>query len=137
MGGHGALTIGLKNTHRYTAVSAFAPIVSPPNCPWGVKALGHYLGDDPALWSEYDATALIKKVDKPIPMLVDQGTLDQFLESELKPELLIKAANECAYPLEFISRGGYDHSYYFINTFVNEHLRFHAKHFGLSDGEPE
>ncbi|MFT4862284.1 MAG: S-formylglutathione hydrolase [Pseudohongiellaceae bacterium] len=131
MGGHGALTIALKNTHRYTAVSAFAPIVSPPNCPWGVKALSNYLGEDRDSWSEYDSAALIKKADKIIPMLVDQGTLDQFLDTELKPELLIKAASACGYPLEFMSRGGYDHSYYFISTFVGEHLKFHAKHFGL------
>ena len=131
MGGHGALTIALKNTHRYTAVSAFAPIVSPPNCPWGVKALSHYLGEDRSSWSDYDSVALIKKAPKTIPVLIDQGTLDQFLESELKPELLINAASECAYPLEFNSRQGFDHSYYFISTFVAEHLRFHAKHFEL------
>ena len=131
MGGHGALTIALKNTHRYTAVSAFAPIVSPLNCPWGKKAFSNYLGEDRSSWSEYDSTELIKKADKTIPMMVDQGTLDQFLESELKPQLLVQAANDCAYPLEFISRGGFDHSYYFISTFVREHLQFHARHFGL------
>lgn len=131
MGGHGALTIALKNTDRYTSVSAFAPIVSPPNCPWGVKALSNYLGEDRSAWSDYDSAALIRKAAKTIPMLVDQGTGDQFLESELKPELLIEAASECAYPLEFISREGYDHSYYFISTFVGEHLHFHAKYFGL------
>lgn len=129
MGGHGALTIALKNPKRYTAVSAFAPIVSPMNCPWGAKAFPNYLGDDKSAWEEYDSVALIKIAKDHIPILVDQGTTDQFLDSELKPHLLIEAARQSGYPLDFINRPGYDHSYFFIASFVEEHLQFHAKHF--------
>ena len=125
MGGHGALTIALKNPDKYRSVSAFAPIVSPINCPWGQKALGHYLGDDVSNWQEYDSVSLIAKATSQLPMLIDQGTADEFLESQLKPELLIAAAEKSGYPIQFNNHEGYDHSYFFIASFVEEHLRFH------------
>lgn len=131
MGGHGALSIAIKNPDRYTSVSAFAPIVSPMNCPWGTKAFTNYLGDDKSLWEEYDSVELLKKATVQLPMLVDQGTEDNFLEKELKPELLLEAARSCGYPLDYRLRTGYDHSYFFIASFVEEHLRFHAQHFGV------
>ncbi len=127
MGGHGALSIALKNTDKYRSVSAFAPIVSPSNCPWGIKALKNYLGEDISKWQDYDSTALLLKATTHLPMLVDQGTADEFLEKQLKPELLIEAARQSGYPLEFIEREGYDHSYFFIASFIEEHLRFHDK----------
>lgn len=125
MGGHGALTIALKNTDKYRSVSAFAPIVSPISCPWGCKALTGYLGDDVSTWQEYDSVSLIRKATSPIPMLIEQGTDDEFLENQLKPELLLAAAEEAGYPIQFNNREGYDHSYFFIASFVEEHLRFH------------
>lgn len=127
MGGHGALSIALKNPNKYKSVSAFAPIVSPINCPWGRKAFKNYLGEDVATWQEYDSASLIAKATTHLPMLVDQGTADEFLENQLKPELLLDAAEKAAYPLQFIEREGYDHSYFFIASFIEEHLRFHAK----------
>lgn len=131
MGGHGALSIAIKNPDSYTSVSAFAPIVSPMNCPWGKKSFTNYLGNDKSLWADYDSVELLKKASTHIPMLVDQGTTDQFLEKELKPELLIEAARSCGYPLDYRIREGYDHSYFFIASFVEEHFRFHAEHFGV------
>lgn len=131
MGGHGALSIAIKNPKRYSSVSAFAPIVSPMNCPWGTKAFTNYLGDDKSLWADYDSVELLKKATTQIPMLVDQGTTDQFLEKELKPQLLIEAARGCGYPLDYRVRAGYDHSYFFIASFIEEHLRFHAQHLGV------
>jgi S-formylglutathione hydrolase len=129
MGGHGALTIALKNPDAYRSVSAFAPIVSPMRAPWGEKALAGYLGAERARWREYDATALIEDRgwDGP-PILVDQGTKDQFLESQLKPELLKEACDRRGAALDLRMREGYDHSYFFIATFVEEHLRYHAAH---------
>jgi S-formylglutathione hydrolase len=129
MGGHGALTIALKNPGLYRSASAFAPICSPMRCPWGDKALGGYLGADRARWREYDATALIEDRgwDGP-PLLVDQGTADQFLEVQLQPELLRSACRERNVPLELRMRDGYDHSYFFISSFIEEHMRFHARH---------
>ena len=127
MGGHGALSIALKNPDKYKSVSAFAPIVSPINCPWGRKALKNYLGEDVSTWQEYDSAALIAKAKAHLPMLVDQGTADEFLANQLKPELLLEAAEKAGYPLQFIEREGYDHSYFFIASFIEEHLRFHAK----------
>ena len=127
MGGHGALSIALKNPDKYKSVSAFAPIVSPINCPWGCKAFKSYLGEDVSTWQEYDTAALIAKATTHLPMLVDQGTADEFLENQLKPELLLEAAEKAGYPLQFIEREGYDHSYFFIASFIEEHLRFHAK----------
>jgi S-formylglutathione hydrolase len=127
MGGHGALSIALKNPDQYKSVSAFAPIVSPMNCPWGCKAFKSYLGEDVSTWQEYDSAALIAKATTHLPMLVDQGTADEFLDNQLKPELLLEAAEKAGYPLQFIEREGYDHSYFFIASFIEEHLRFHEK----------
>ena len=126
MGGHGALTIGLRNAERFKSISAFAPIVSPLNCPWGEKALGGYVGDDRAAWREYDACALIEDGAHVSELLVDQGTADQFLEEQLKPELLTAACDIAGIDLTLNMREGYDHSYYFISTFMEEHLRWHA-----------
>ena len=127
MGGHGALSIALKNPDKYKSVSAFAPIVSPINCPWGTKAFKNYLGEDVMIWQEYDSVSLIAKATTHLPMLIDQGTADEFLENQLKPKLLLDAAEKAGYPLQFIEREGYDHSYFFIASFIEEHLSFHAK----------
>lgn len=127
MGGHGALTLALKNPDRYKSVSAFAPICSPLRCPWGEKAFSGYLGADRAPWREYDATALIEDRGWAGPaILVDQGTGDQFLDGQLKPELLAKACGEAGVALDLRMQQGYDHSYFFIATFIEDHLRFHA-----------
>ncbi|MEO9137370.1 MAG: S-formylglutathione hydrolase [Casimicrobiaceae bacterium] len=129
MGGHGALTIALKDPRSYKSVSAFAPIASPMRCPWGQKALTGYLGADRGHWREYDATALIEDRGWPgPPLLVDQGTSDQFLESQLKPELLQDACKRAGVALELRLQAGYDHSYFFIESFIEDHLRFHARH---------
>ena len=128
MGGHGALTIALKNPGFYRSASAFAPISSPMRCPWGEKALSGYLGPDRAAWREYDSTALIEARGwRGPPLFVDQGTSDQFLESQLKPELLEEACERAGVPLELRRQAGYDHSYFFIATFIEDHLRFHAR----------
>lgn len=130
MGGHGALTIALKNTERYRSVTAFSPIVNPTKCPWGQKAFTNYLGDNKADWQDYDACELIRKAETQLPILVDQGDNDDFLEKELKPENLVKAAEEAGYPITLRMQAGYDHSYYFISSFIEDHLRFHAQHLG-------
>ena len=127
MGGHGALVLALKNPKGYKSVSAFAPISSPMRCPWGEKALGGYLGADRDAWREYDATALIESRGwKGPPILVDQGTKDQFLETQLKPTLLREACERAGVALDLRLREGYDHSYFFIASFIEDHLRFHA-----------
>ena len=126
MGGHGAISIALKNPNKYKCASAFAPIVSPMNCPWGVKAFKNYLGDDKSKWADYDSVELMKKAIQPIPMLVDQGSADQFLEEQLKPSLLVEVANRTGYPLRYSQIDGYDHSYFFISSFIEKHLHFHA-----------
>jgi S-formylglutathione hydrolase len=129
MGGHGALTIGLKNPDVYKSVSAFAPIASPARCPWGQKALTGYLGADAAPWRDHDATSLIEDRGwRGPPLLVDQGTKDPFLETQLKPELLQAACSAHHVPLELRMQDGYDHSYFFIASFVEDHLQFHARH---------
>ena len=128
MGGHGALTIALNNPDRYVSVSAFSPIVSPTQCPWGQKALGFYLGQDQAAWQRYDTVTLIRNGARQMPMLVDQGLADNFLASQLKTDLLESALKETGYQAEVRYHAGYDHSYYFIATFVEDHLRFHAQH---------
>jgi S-formylglutathione hydrolase len=134
MGGHGALVIALRNRERYRSVSAFAPIVSPMRCPWGEKALSGYLGDDRAAWRTYDATALIEARGYPgRTILVDQGTRDPFLESQLKPQLLREACARAGVALDLRMREGYDHSYYFIATYIEDHLRFHARELGAHD----
>jgi S-formylglutathione hydrolase len=127
MGGHGALTIALRNPDRYKSVSAFSPIVSPLNCPWGEKALGAYLGSDKAAWREYDACSLIEDGARVADILVDQGTSDNFLEEQLKPRLLVDACDKAGIPFSLNMREGYDHSYYFIATFMADHLRWHAE----------
>lgn len=131
MGGHGAITIALKNTDKYKSASAFAPIASPVNCPWGQKAFKNYLGDDEQSWNQYDSVHLIKNASAPIPILVDQGTGDEFLENQLKPSLLVEASNKVGFPLVYKQREGYDHSYFFIASFIEEHLQFHANLFAL------
>jgi S-formylglutathione hydrolase len=128
MGGHGALTIALNNPARYASVSAFAPIVSPTQCPWGQKALALYLGNDPAAWLRHDAVALIRAGAPQLPMLIDQGLSDNFLASQLKTELLDEVLQETGYQAEVRYQAGYDHSYYFIATFIEDHLRFHARY---------
>ena len=125
MGGHGALTIALRNPGRFGAVSAFSPIVSPLNCPWGEKALGGYLGADKAAWREYDACALIEDARLP-DLLVDQGEADNFLEPQLKTHLLVEACAKAAIPATIRMQPGYDHSYYFISSFMAEHIGWHA-----------
>lgn len=126
MGGHGALTIALKNPGRFRSVSAFSPISSPMNCPWGEKALGSYLGDNRDYWRQYDTTVLLGKAKEHLPMLVDQGEADNFLQEQLKPELLLEASRAADYPLELRMQPGYDHSYFFIASFIADHIAFHA-----------
>ena len=127
MGGHGALTLALKHPGRFASVSAFAPIVAPGQVPWGQKALGHYLGDDQAAWRAHDAVALIEDKARLPELLVDIGTADPFLEQQLRPELLEAACAGAGIPLELRRQPGYDHSYYFISTFMADHVRWHAK----------
>ena len=127
MGGHGALTIGLSNPGRYRSVSAFAPIVAPSVVPWGQKALSGYLGDDRNLWRSHDAVALIEDGARLPELLVDQGEADDFLKEQLRPELLERACRDAGIPLTLRLQPGYDHSYYFISTFMEDHLRWHAK----------
>ncbi len=127
MGGHGALTIALKNPERFASASAFAPICSPMRCPWGQKALTQYLGEDQENWKAYDTTALINQATIKLPLLVDQGSADQFLQEQLKPELLSDACKTADYPLELRMQEGYDHSYFFIASFIEDHIRFHCE----------
>ncbi len=129
MGGHGALICALKNPGQYQSVSAFAPICNPSQVPWGHKALGHYLGSDEQLWQEYDACELLKKSKHHIPMLIDQGTEDSFLAEQLQPHKLQAVADEVKHPVLVRMQEGYDHSYFFIASFVAEHIEFHAKVF--------
>jgi S-formylglutathione hydrolase len=127
MGGHGALTISLRNPRRFRSTSAFAPIVSPLNCPWGEKALGGYLGPDKAAWREYDAVALIEDGARLPDLLVDQGGADNFLEEQLKTPLLDFACRKADMRAAIRMQEGYDHSYYFISTFMAEHVAWHAE----------
>ena len=132
MGGHGALTIGLRNPDVYQSISAFAPICHPSDCPWGRKAFSNYLGSDTSEWAAYDATLLAKRIDRrpAHSILVDQGLADQFLEQELHPHHLEAACDEAGIRLELRRHDGYDHGYYFIATFVEDHLRHHARCLG-------
>jgi len=127
MGGHGALTIALRNPSAYRSVSAFAPIVAPMQCPWGQKAFSHYLGDDREQWRQYDATELLATVDAHVPMLIDQGEADNFLEEQLQTGLLVDALEREDYTAWVRMQPGYDHSYFFIASFMEEHVRFHAQ----------
>jgi len=133
MGGHGALTIGLRRSDTYRAVSAFAPIVAPSQVPWGKKALSGYLGDDSITWRRNDAVALIEDGARVSGILVDQGDADQFLAEQLRPELLVEACAQADIPLELHMRQGYDHSYYFISSFMEDHLRWHAARLGPAE----
>jgi len=129
MGGHGALTIALTEPDWIGSVSAFAPIASPMRCPWGEKALGGYLGEDRAAWAPYDTTALIQSRGWSGPrILVDQGQADPFLETQLKPELLTQACEAAGVELQLRLQPGYDHGYFFVSTFIEDHLRFHHAH---------
>ena len=128
MGGHGALTIGLKNPSMFESISAFSPICNPMNCAWGEKAFTGYLGTDKSEWADYDACELIKKAELKKPILIDQGGSDDFLESQLKPENLVKSALHADYEIHFNMHSGYDHSYYFISSFIDEHIAFHARY---------
>lgn len=128
MGGHGALTIAIKNPTAYRSVSAFSPITNPINCPWGQKAFNAYLGSDQKTWQEYDSCKLLEKHGCSLPILVDQGKDDDFLNEQLKPESLVEAANKADVNLELRMQAGYDHSYFFIQTFIDDHLKFHHEH---------
>ncbi len=130
MGGHGALTIALRNPERYRSVSAFAPIAAPKQCPWGQKAFSGYLGPDRGQWSQYDATELVAGVKNAASrpqILIDQGLSDQFLQTQLHPHLFEEACRKVGYPLQLRRHEGYDHSYYFISSFVQDHLVHHAR----------
>ena len=127
MGGHGALTIALRNPGRYRSVSAFAPIVAPAQVPWGEKAFTTYLGPDRTAWARYDATELLKTAAERLPLLVDQGEADEFLAAQLKPELLREACAKANHPITLRLHSGYDHSYYFVASFIGEHIAWHAR----------
>ncbi len=136
MGGHGALVVGLRNPDHYRSISAFSPIAHPSACPWGVKAFSGYLGDDRDQWAAYDASLLLadhSALTRP-PILVDQGDADPFLTEQLQPEHLQQAATHADYPLRLRMQPGYDHSYYFIASFIDEHLEFHARQLLRQDG---
>lgn len=130
MGGHGALVLALRNPRRFRSVSAFSPISNPVNSPWGRKALSAYLGNNTDHWAEYDASLLMRNAKEFVPALVDQGEADEFLEEQLTPQALEAAAKASVYPLVLNRHAGYDHSYFFIASFIEPHLRFHAGHLG-------
>ena len=127
MGGHGALVVALRNPGRYRSVSAFSPIVAPSQVPWGQKAFSAYLGQDRDAWLQYDATALVADAAERLPLLVEQGGADEFLDTQLRPELLREACAAAGHPLQLRLRPGYDHSYYFIASFIGEHIAHHAR----------
>jgi len=131
MGGHGALICALKNPGQYASVSAFAPIANPMECPWGQKAFSGYLGDNRDAWAQWDATRLIPSARERLPLLIDQGTADDFLESQLNPEALAEACEKVHHPINLRMHRGYDHSYFFIASFIDEHLDHHATALGL------
>lgn len=127
MGGHGALICALKNPTQYRSVSAFAPIAAPMRCPWGQKAFSAYLGQDQSTWKAYDASELVHTTQLNHTILIDQGTTDLFLENQLMPQLFEQACTEVGQPLKLRLQPGYDHSYYFIATFIEDHIRHHAE----------
>ncbi|MDF0751626.1 S-formylglutathione hydrolase [Marinobacter sp. 71-i] len=131
MGGHGALIAALKNPGHYKSVSAFAPIANPSECPWGQKAFGGYLGNDRKAWEEWDATLLIPTAKERLPLLVDQGTADEFLDSQLNPDALADACERVHHHINLRMHRGYDHSYFFIASFIDDHLEHHASALGL------
>lgn len=126
MGGYGALMIALRNPELYRSVSAFAPIVAPTQVPWGQKALSAYLGDEQSVWTQYDPIELVRTATHRLPLLVEQGLADDFLKTQLQPELLRKVCEETGHPLTLNLRPGYDHSYYFIASFIGDHIKYHA-----------
>jgi S-formylglutathione hydrolase len=130
MGGHGALVIGLRNPERYASISAFAPIVSPTRCPWGVKAFTGYLGSDRSTWATYDASLLVADSQHPQEILIDQGSADGFLEEQLEPELFESACRAAGQPLRLRLHEGYDHSYFFIASFIGDHVAHAARALG-------
>ena len=130
MGGHGALTLALRHPDVFQSISAFAPICAPTQCPWGKKAFSGYLGEDTALWEQHDASRLIQKNPFRTRILIDQGTEDEFLAEQLHPEVFRKACESVSQPLELRMQEGYDHSYYFISTFIEDHLEHHARELG-------
>jgi S-formylglutathione hydrolase len=130
MGGHGAITIALRNPGRFRSVSAFAPIASPANCPWGEKALSNFLSTDRSSWWEYDSCSLIERGARLPELLVDQGNADPFIESQLKPHLLEEACAKAGQALTLRRQPGYDHSYFFVASFIEDHLRWHAARLG-------
>ncbi|PWF21564.1 S-formylglutathione hydrolase [Corticimicrobacter populi] len=132
MGGHGALTLALRHPTRFRSVSAFAPIANPTHCPWGIKAFTHYLGKDHETWKQHDASELMKQAHTPFPegILIDQGLADQFLPNQLRPDIFEAACAQSAQPLTLRRHAGYDHGYYFISTFIADHLAFHAERLG-------
>lgn len=127
MGGHGALVIALRNPGRYRSVSAFSPVVAPTQVPWGHKAFGAYLGDDREAWKQYDATELVATAKEKLPLLIDQGDADDFLAEQLKPELLEAACRQAGHPITLRMQPGYDHSYYFMASFMGDHVAHHAR----------
>ena len=131
MGGHGALMIGLRNPHLYQSISAFSPICHPLCCPWGEKAFTAYLGDNVEKWKAYDSALLLAQQTQHQPILIDQGSNDSFLQEQLKPESLTAVANTAVNDFTLNMREGYDHSYYFISSYIESHLKFHAVHLGL------
>ncbi len=126
MGGHGALVVALKNPGRYRSVSAFAPIVAPSQVPWGEKAFSAYLGDDREAWKAWDACELVRGADEQLPLLIHQGDADEYLDTQLKPALLQTACGQAGHPLQLRMQPGYDHSYYFIASFIGDHIAQHA-----------
>ena len=133
MGGHGALICALKNPGRYRSVSAFSPIVAPSQVPWGRKAFAAYLGEDESAWRAWDASALIAQTTEKLPLLIDQGEADEFLATQLRPELLREACDRAGHPLTLRLHAGYDHSYYFIASFIGEHIAHHAAALGVEN----
>ena len=129
MGGHGALVLALRNPALFKSVSAFAPICAPAQCPWGIKAFAAYLGSKQADWQQYDASVLMEKMYAPFPngILIDQGLGDKFLQDQLHPQLFEAACRKARQPLELRMHADYDHGYYFISTFIEDHLRFHHR----------
>jgi S-formylglutathione hydrolase len=127
MGGHGALTLGLKHPDFYASISAFSPVVAPSQVPWGKKAFEAYLGSDMSKWAEHDACELVVKRGSPYPLLIDVGTEDAFLSEQLRPELFEEACKKAGVELVLRRQAGYDHSYYFISSFIREHLEWHAR----------
>ena len=128
MNGHGAISLALKYPGKYQSASAFSPICAPASCPWGKKAFSAYLGADESVWKQHDSCELIREGAPQIPLLADQGGADPFLEEQMRPKLLLAACEEVGFPLNYRGQMGYDHSYFFTASFIDDHLRFHAKY---------